>query len=149
MLDISDIGVERFAARAHDMLVDYLRSTCGDEFANWCQDFWTGALGGMYLAHSMYAGCNNNTGVEVSWCYIKKLCLFACSLGQPIGALCHFIKTTLREQHTQRLGEAGNSNAFIRNPVATKDMWDGVQYVYPKTLSQCVVLEHYSKKPTS
>jgi hypothetical protein len=42
---------------------------------------------------------------------------------------------------------ACNSNAFIRNPVVTKEMWDGVQPVLPKALSLCVVVTFSSKKP--
>ncbi len=44
---------------------------------------------------------------------------------------------------------ACSSNAFISNPVATKEMWDGVQDVHPKTLSLCVVVAFSSKKPNS
>jgi hypothetical protein len=36
---------------------------------------------------------------------------------------------------------------FICNPVVTKEMWDGVQDVHPKTLSLCVVVTFSSKKP--
>ncbi len=69
----------------------------------------------MCLVHSLYAGCNNNMGVEVSWREIKKLCDCMASLGQFIRCLCHFInlKTALGEEHipVQRLGDAGNSFA--------------------------------------
>jgi hypothetical protein len=46
-----------------------------------------------------------------------------------------------------RLKEACHSNAFIRNPVATKEMWEEVQDVHPKTLSLFVVVEHYYPLP--
>jgi hypothetical protein len=65
-------------------------------------------------------------GVKVSWHNIKKLCSCLASLGQFIGCLCHFIKAALGVEHMQRLKDVGNSNAFIRYPVATKEMWNGM-----------------------
>jgi hypothetical protein len=58
-------------------------------------------------------------------------------IGQFLGALCHYIKTCLgdSDEHMQRLCEVGSCNAFIREPIATKDMWDGVQSAHSKTLS--------------
>ncbi len=108
------------------MLVDHLREQYGDGIANLCKTFWTEARGQMCLAHSRYAGCNNNMGIEVSWPDIKKLLPPNCSLGQFLGALCHYIKTSLGEEHMQRLSAVGSGNAFICEPIATKDMWDGV-----------------------
>jgi hypothetical protein len=130
------------------MLVDYLRSDYIDEMANWCWDFWTGDRV-EFVFQSRYTGCNNNMGVKVSWRDIKKLCSCLASLGDFIGCLCQFIKAALGEEHMHRLGNsnAGNSNAFIRNPVATKKMWDGVQAAHLKTLSLCVVMSFSSKKP--
>ena len=46
-----------------------------------------------------------------------------------------------------RLEDAGNSILFIRNPVPTKEMWDGVKDVHSTTLNLCIVLGHSSKKP--
>ncbi len=53
------------------------------------------------------------------------------------------------QKHMHQLGNANscNSSAFIRNPVATKEMWDGVQAGHPKTLSLCFVVTFSSKKP--
>jgi hypothetical protein len=51
-----------------------------------------------------------------------------------IARLCHFISTGLRKEHTQRLLDLGDDNAFIRYPIAAKDMWD-------KTLSACIVID--------
>jgi hypothetical protein len=69
LLSICDIGVESFATRAQTrtMLVYHLREHYGNGTANWCKTFWTEAPGRMCLAHSRYAGCNNNMGIEVSW----------------------------------------------------------------------------------
>ncbi len=100
----------------------------------------------MCLAHSQYAGCNNNMGMEVSWREIKKLCDRMASLWQFIRGLCHFIKTALGEEHMQRLDDAGNSFFLIREPVPTKEMWDGVQDVHSEKLSLCIVLDHTSRK---
>jgi hypothetical protein len=47
----------------------------------------------------------------------------------------------------QTLREAGNSNAFVSNTVLTKEIWDGVQSVYAKTLSTCFLTEQIFKKP--
>ncbi len=96
----------------------------------------------MCLAHSRYAGCNNNMGIKVSWRDIKKLLPPNCSLGQFLGALCHYIKTCLGEEHMhwQRLGKVGSCNAFTRKPISTKEMWDGVQSTHSKTLSCCFVV---------
>ncbi len=38
-VDICDVWVETFATRCQRLLVDYLRSTYGNEVANWCSDF--------------------------------------------------------------------------------------------------------------
>jgi hypothetical protein len=73
VVDICDIGVESFATRAQTLLVDHLREHYGYGIANWCKTFWTEARGRICLAHSRYAGCNNNMGIEVSWRDIKKL----------------------------------------------------------------------------
>jgi hypothetical protein len=100
----------------------------------------------MCLAHSRYAGCNNNMGVEVSWRDIKMLLPPNCSLGQFLGALCHYIKTALGEEHMQRLSKVGSGNAFIHEPIWTKNMWDGVQSAHSKTLSCSFVLTTSSKR---
>ena len=65
-VDIGEVGVETFATLVQELVVDYLRTTYSDAVADWCRDFWTGERGRMCLAHSQYAGCNNNMGVEVS-----------------------------------------------------------------------------------
>jgi hypothetical protein len=47
----------------------------------------------------------------------------------------------------QRLLDMGsNDNAFIRTPIPTKEMWDGVQSPHIKTLSCCFVIEYSSKR---
>ncbi len=145
VVDICDIGVESFATRAQTMLVDHLRKHYGDGIANWCKTLWTEARGRMCLAHSRYAGCNNNMGIEVSWRDIKKLLPPNCSLGQFLGALCHYIKTALGEEQ-QRLCGVCSGNAFIREPIATKDTWDGVQSAHSKRLSCSFVLTTSSKR---
>jgi hypothetical protein len=43
------------------------------------------------------------------------------------------MNTFLGEEHMQRLKAAAYSNVFICKPVATKEMYDGVQTVGPKT----------------
>jgi hypothetical protein len=139
-VDIGEVGVESFATRIQEMLVDYLRDKHGDKVADWCRDFWTGERGRMCLAHSRYAGCNNNMGVEVSWRQIKRVCPSLASLAEFIGALCKFIRRQLGEEHRDRLRKEGDSNAFIRYPTATKSMYDAVQDVHPKTLSACFVM---------
>jgi hypothetical protein len=100
----------------------------------------------MCLAHSLYAGCNNKMVIEVSWRDIKKLLPPNCSLGKFLGKLCHYIKTTLGEEHMQRLSAVGSGNAFICEPIATKDMWDGVQSAHSKTLNCSFVLMTTSKR---
>jgi hypothetical protein len=40
----------------------------------------------------------------------------------------------------------GNGIAFIRTPIPTKEMWDGVQSAHIKTLSCCFVIESPSKR---
>jgi hypothetical protein len=146
VVDICDIGIESFATLAQTMLVDHLRKHYGDMIANWCKTFWSEARGRMCLDHSRYAGCNNNMGIEVSWRDIKKLLPPNCSLGQFLGALYHYIKTALGEEHIQRLLEVFSGNSFIREPIVTKDMWDGVQSAHSKTLSCSFVLATASKR---
>jgi hypothetical protein len=126
------------------MLVDHLREHYGHGIANGCKTFWTEARGRMCLADSRYAGCNNNMGIKVSWRYIKKLLPPNCSLGQ--FAFCHYIKTALGEEHMQQLSKVGSGNAFIREPIAPKDMWDGVQSAHSKTLSCSFVLTTSSQR---
>jgi hypothetical protein len=93
------------------------------------------------------AECDNNMGVEVSWRDIKKLLPAKCNLSQFLGALCHYIRTYLGEEHMQRILDiGGNGNAFIHAPIPTKDMWDGVQSAHIKTLSCCFVIESSSKR---
>ena len=112
MVDIREVWVETFVTQVQTMLVAYFREKYGDECADCCCDFWTGACGRVCLAYSLYAGCKN-MGVQVSWRDIKGTCSAGSSLAQFIGALCKFINTVLGEEHMQRLLEAGNPNAFI------------------------------------
>jgi hypothetical protein len=49
------------------------------------------------------------------------------------------------EEHMHWLETACNANTLICNPVATKEIRNGVQVVYSKTLSLCFVVEHSSK----
>ena len=53
IVDIGEVGVESFADRVQELLVDYLRETYGDAPADWCCDFWTGDHGRMSLACSV------------------------------------------------------------------------------------------------
>ncbi len=46
----------------------------------------------------------------------------------------------------QHLREVGFWNAFIRNPIPTKEMWDGVWLAHPKTLSCSFVVVTASKQ---
>jgi hypothetical protein len=103
VVDISDIGVERFANRMQTLLVDYLRRHYGDAPTNGCERYWTGDRGRYCLVHSRHAGCNNNMGVEESWWDIKKICNALSPLGRFIGALCHFIATALGDEHMKRM----------------------------------------------
>ena len=143
--DISNIGVETFATRMQELLVIYLRQTYGDACANWAESFWTGSRGRMCLAHCRYSGCNNNMGVEVSWRLIKELCSALCSLSTFLGHLVHFIRTALGEEHRKLLSDAGTPNAFIRSPVATKEMWVKMQERHDLTLSCCFIIPASNK----
>ncbi len=67
----------------------------------------------MCLAHSLYAGCNNNMGIEVSWCDIKKLLTANCTLSQFLSMLCHYIRMYLGEEHMQRLLDMGGTGTAI------------------------------------
>ena len=46
----------------------------------------------------------------------------------------------------ERLRKAGNANAFIREPQPTKEMYDAVQDMHPKTLSACFIIAIYTSK---
>jgi hypothetical protein len=99
------------------------------------------------VLHNRYAGCNNNMGIKVSWRDIKKVLPANCTLSQFLGALCHYIKTYLREKHMQRLLDIScNGNAFIRTPTPTKEIWDGVQSAHIKALSCSFMIESSSKR---
>ena len=80
-------------------------------------------------------------GVEVSWRSIKKLFSAGCTLVYFLSMLCKFIRNVLGEENMQRLVDAGTPNAFINDPQPTKEMYDAVQDMHPKTLSVCFVLE--------
>ncbi len=71
VVDTGEIGVDQFATRVQRLLVEYLRARYCYDTANWCERFWTGNSGQYCIVHSRYAGCNNNMGVEVTWCDIK------------------------------------------------------------------------------
>ena len=43
------------------------------------------------------------------------------------------------------LSKAGDANAFITDPKPTKEMYDVVQDMHPKTLSGCFIIETYTK----
>ena len=143
VVDIADIGVLSFADRAQSMLVEYLTTNYGENVGKWYEEFWTGSRGRMCLAHSGYAGCNNNMGVEVSWRNIKGICDARSALRQFLAWLCHYIMTALGDEHRKSLFDiGGNPNAFIQSPMPTKAMWDVVQGMHRLTLSGCLLLEH-------
>ncbi len=125
-VDISEIDVNSFATRNQEMLVDYLREKHCGKVADWCRGFWTAERGRMFLAYSRYARCNNNMGVEVSWRQIKRVCPGLTSLAEFICALCKFIRRQLGEEYRDHLLKDGDSKAFIRDPTATKQMYDTV-----------------------
>jgi hypothetical protein len=77
----------------------------------------------MCLANSLYAGCNNNMGVEVSWLEIKKLYYCTASLGHFIGCLCHFIKTAVVEEHMQPLQHCSGWTMQVTQ-ISTSDKGD-------------------------
>jgi hypothetical protein len=70
---MSNISVECFATTAKGLLVAFLRKYC-NACAKWYEGFWSGERGRICQAHSQYAVCNNNIGMEVSWLLIKALC---------------------------------------------------------------------------
>ena len=84
IVDIGEVGVESFADRVQELLIDYLRETYGDAPADWCREFWTGDRGRMRLSHARYAGSNNNMGVEVSW-----RVLYCCDQYQQVQPQTH------------------------------------------------------------
>ena len=147
IVDIGEIGVESFADRAQALLIVYLRDTYGDGPADWCQEFWTGDRGRMCLAHARYSGSNNNMGVEVSWKLIKEICSYLVGLSTFIGALCKFIRNQLGDEHMYRMmRDGGHSNHFIREPQETREMYDAVQAMHPKTLSACFIVATSTSK---
>ena len=147
VVDIGDIGVESFADRVQALLVVYLRETYGDGPADWCEEFWTGDRGRMCLAHARYSGSNNNMGVEVSWKLIKEICSYLVGLSTFIGALCKFIRNQLGNEHMYRMmRDGGHSNHFIREPQETREMYDAVQAMHPKTLSACFIVATSTSK---
>ena len=146
VVDIGDVGVQEFADWVQELLVDYIRAKYGDKPADWCREFWTGDRGRMTLAHARYAGSNNNMGVEVSWRLIKKVCSELCCLAPFIAGLCKFIRTVLGEEHMDRLRKRGDANAFITVPQPTKEMYDVVQAMHPKTLSACFIIAVHNTK---
>ena len=100
----------------------------------------------MCLSHARYAGSNNNMGVEVSWKLIKEICSYLASLATFIGALCKFTHTQLGVEHMHPMALDGHSNHFIREPQETKEMYDAVQAMHPKTLSACFIVATSTSK---
>ncbi len=128
-VDISKFGVESFDMLGQEVLVECLRAKYGDKVADWCRDFWMGERGRMCLAHTRYARCNNNMGVEVSWRLIKEAISGLASFSEFIRALCKFICRQLGDEHRNRMRTAGDANAFICHPKATKERYTAVQVV--------------------
>jgi hypothetical protein len=122
-VDIGEVGVDSFATRIQEMLVEYLREKHGDSVADWCRDFWTSERGRMCLAHSRYAGCNNNMGVEVSWRNIKRVCPGLASLAEFIGALCniHGYQQGQPRRTLPRHGAVGYGERNCEVSVASQD----------------------------
>ena len=71
-------------------------------------------------------------GVEVFWRLIKEVCSGLASLADFIGALCKFIRRQLGEEQMNCLRAAGDADAFIRDPKATKDMYNALQAMHSK-----------------
>ena len=46
----------------------------------------------------------------------------------------------------ERLRKAGNANAFMCEPQPTKEMYDAVQDMHPKTLSACFIIATSASK---
>ncbi len=124
----------------------YLR-TVSDEAANWFEGWWTGARGRYCLCHAMHCGTNNNMGVEVDWCDIKKLCPPPATLATFLGShrLVHFIKE-IGKEHEDHLVSCGHPNVFICEPILHKSMWDALQGMLPKTLACTFILTGNGKK---
>jgi hypothetical protein len=85
-------------------------------------------------------------GVEVSWRDIKAISSSLVSLAQFICTLCKLICRQLGEEHRNHLRAAGDANAFIRYPNATKNMYDAVQAMHPKILSACFIMATSTSK---
>ena len=143
IIRVVNIAFEKFAACVQALLVQHLRSF-GDKPAEWYEEWWTGARGRYCLCHCMHGGTNNNMGVEVDWRDIKKLCPPSSKLSSFLGALVHFIKQ-LGKEHQQHLIGCGHPNAFICDPILSKDFWDQLQDLHPKTLSSIFLLRATSK----
>jgi hypothetical protein len=60
-VDTGEIGVEQFATRVQQKLVQYLNARYGDDTANWHERFWTGDCGRYCLVHSLYAWAATTT----------------------------------------------------------------------------------------
>ena len=133
MLRVVKIAVLSLATEVQALLVAYLE-TKDPPAAAWFRDNWSGARGRYCVCHAGYSGSNNNMGVEVDWRDIKKICPSRSKLGTFIGALIHFVRE-LGQEHANFLAEQGTPGSFIRHPVITKDVWDRVQGVHPKTLA--------------
>jgi hypothetical protein len=84
-------------------------------------------------------------GVETSWNTIKSLCLVFVVRSFFLGHLVHFIRRAFGEEHQKLICDSGFLNAFIRQPVVIKAMWDAMQDRHQHTLSCCIVVTGLKK----
>jgi hypothetical protein len=144
VVDTGEISIDHLLCEFSPckLLAQYLRARYGDDTSNWCERFWMSNRGQYCLVHSLYGGCNNNMGVEVTWSDIKKSCDSLGTLGAFIGTLCWWIATAMGEENMKRLkGDSGVPTALIRAPRPIKEMWYQLQGVYCLTLSCCIIRE--------
>ncbi len=92
ILQVIDIGVQSFAEKCEELLVDNIREERKDPEAASCyMTYWIGTQRHHTLVHAGYCGSNNNMGVEVDWYEVKRIAPSSCTVGQHTAALVKFI----------------------------------------------------------
>ena len=133
---VSKIGHETVARKALEAMVTWINDDLEDEEgAKYFDKTWSLASGfGRWpVVFGMHGGSTTNGGTEANWRDKKEICPKTATLGTFMGALVHNIECK-GDEHRDRLKKACHENRFPSIPVITKETWEIVSQVHPKTM---------------
>ena len=139
---MGSIGIDMIRDKADVLMKKYMVEELQDPCSyDWWGKTWSmeSGHGQWSVCHGQYAGFVTNASMEREWREDKEPCSPKASMGEYLGARCATIKAKGME-HRQRLIDQKTPNRFISYPKISKDMWDFVQGVHPKTLVLAVLM---------